>query len=146
MYNKLSQYFGEVKDVSVKEVGEKIGGKVKLNIDNGTFQNACAIRMSYAFNYSGKEIKKTDGAVSSGGDKKWYMYRVNDFIKFLDANYTNKKETDDIEDFKGKKGVIVFKDCGWTDATGHVDLYDGDSVEGNDYSNRAKKMYLYIID
>lgn len=146
MYDKLSQYFGEVKDLSVKEVGDKIGGKVKLNIDNGTFQNACAIRMSYAFNYSGKEIKKTDGAVSSGEDKKWYMYRVNDFIKFLDANYTNKEETDDIENFKGKKGVIVFKDCGWTDATGHVDLYDGDSVEGNDYSNRAKKMYLYIID
>ena len=49
MYSKLSQYFSEVKDLSVSEVGEKIGGKVKLNIKNGTFQNACAIRMSYAF-------------------------------------------------------------------------------------------------
>ena len=143
MYNSLSQYFGEVKDLSVKEVGDKIGGKVKLNIDNGTFQNACAIRMSYAFNYSGKEIKKSDGNVSSGADKKWYLYRVNDFIKFLDSNYSDKEETTNIADFQGKKGVIVFKDCGWSDATGHVDLYDGNSVEGSDYSDKAKKMYLY---
>ena len=46
MYSQLSQYFSEVKDLSVAEVGEKIGGKVGLNIKNGTFQNACAIRMS----------------------------------------------------------------------------------------------------
>ena len=146
MYSSLSQHFGEVKDLSVKEVGDKIGGKVKLNIDNGTFKNACAIRMSYAFNYSGKEIKKSDGNVSSGADKKWYLYRVNDFINFLDANYSNKEETTNISTFQGKKGVIVFKDCGWSDATGHVDLYDGDSVEGTDYSNVAKKMYLYKIN
>ena len=146
MYSSLSQHFGEVKDLSVKEVGDKIGGKVKLNIDNGTFKNACALRMSYAFNYSGKEIKKSDGNVSSGADKKWYMYRVNDFINFLDANYSNKEETTNISTFQGKKGVIVFKDCGWSDATGHVDLYDGYSVEGSDYSNVAKKMYLYKIN
>lgn len=146
MYSSLSQHFGEVKDLSVKEVGDKIGGKVKLNIDNGTFKNACAIRMSYAFNYSGKEIKKSDGNVSSGADKKWYLYRVNDFINFLDANYSNKEETTNISTFQGKKGVIVFKDCGWSDATGHVDLYDGYSVEGSDYSNVAKKMYLYKIN
>ena len=146
MYSNLSKYFGEVKDLSVSEVGEKIGGKVGLNIKNGTFQNACAIRMSYAFNKSGKLISKTDGAVSSGKDKNWYLYRVADFINFLKSNYTDIEEETDISKFEGKKGVIVFKDCGWSDATGHVDLYDGNQVEGSDYSNKAKSMILFKIN
>ena len=146
MYSDLSKYFGEVKDLTVAEVGEKIGGKVGLNIKSGTFQNACAIRMSYAFNYSGKEIKKTDGTVSSGADKKWYLYRVKDFIKFLKNNYSNYETSSDISTFEGKKGVIVFEDCGWSDATGHVDLYDGSKVEGSDYSAEAKTMYLFKIN
>ena len=146
MYSQLSQYFSEVKDLSVAEVGEKIGGKVGLNIKNGTFQNACAIRMSYTFNKSGKLISKTDGAVSSGADKKWYLYRVKDFINFLKSNYTDYETATDISKFQGKKGVIVFEDCGWSDATGHVDLYDGEQVEGSDYSDKAKSMTLYKIN
>ena len=146
MYNNLSTYFAEVKNLSVSEVGEKIGGKVKVNIDSGTFQNACAIRMSYAFNKAGKAISKTDGSVSSGKNKEWYLYRVKDFINFLKNNYSNCQTSTNISDFKGKKGVIVFEECGWSDATGHVDLYNGSSVEGSDYSNVAKKMTLYIID
>lgn len=146
MYSNLSKYFAEVKDLDVPAVGKKIGGKVELNINNGTFQNACAIRMSYAFNYSGKEIKKTDGAVSSGKDKKWYLYRVKDFKNFLNSNYSNKETSTNISSFKGKTGVIVFEDCGWSDATGHVDLYDGNEVEGKDYSNVAKSMTLYKIN
>ena len=116
------------------------------DISERQYNHRLAPKESYAFNYSGKEIKKSDGNVSSGADKKWYLYRVNDFIKFLDANYSNKEETTNIATFQGKKGVIVFKDCGWSDATGHVDLYDGYSVEGSDYSNVAKKMYLYKIN
>lgn len=146
MYSNLSKYFAEVKDLDVPAVGKKIGGKVELNINNGTFQNACAIRMSYAFNYSRKEIKKTDGAVSSGKDKKWYLYRVKDFKNFLNSNYSNKETSTNISSFKGKTGVIVFEDCGWSDATGHVDLYDGNEVEGKDYSNVAKSMTLYKIN
>ena len=51
---------------SVKEVGELIGGKVKLNIDAGTFVNACPIRMSYVLNKTGIVIPRGAGyAVSS---------------------------------------------------------------------------------
>ena len=146
MYSQLSNYFADVKDLSVAEVGEKIGGKVGLNIKNGTFKNACAIRMSYAFNKAGKKISKTDGAVSSGEDKNWYLYRVKDFINFLKSNYSDTETTTDISTFKGKKGVIVFEDCGWSDATGHVYLYDGSMVEGSDYSNKAKSMTLFKIN
>nr|AWI66936.1 Tae4 [Pecoramyces ruminantium] len=152
MYNELSKKFAEVKDLDVQGVGDKIGGKVKLNIDNGTFENACALRMSYAFNEEGtRKIKSSDGAVSSGkassdGSKDWYLYRVNDFKKMLDNNFDDKETTNDINNLKGKKGIIVFEDCGFSNATGHVDLYDGKQVEGSDYSNISKKMTLYKIE
>ena len=100
----------------------------------------------YAFNKSGKLISKTDGAVSSGADKKWYLYRVKDFINFMKSNYTDYETATDISKFQGKKGVIVFEDSGWSDATGHVDLYDGEQVEGSDYSDKAKSMTLYKIN
>ncbi len=145
MYEKLSANFSEVKDLSVEEVGELIGGKVKWNIDNGYFKNACAIRMSYAFNYSGIIIEKNDGATSSGEDGYWYLYRVADFIKYLKNNY-EYKSSDSIEDFNGEEGVIVFNDCGWNDATGHIDLFDGESVEGTDYSDDAKEIILFNVD
>ena len=39
--------------------------------------------MSYAFNYYGMPISRYDGSVSSGKDKKWYLYRVADMKKFV---------------------------------------------------------------
>ena len=74
------------------------------------------------------------------------LYRVKDFINFLKSNYSDTETTTDISTFKGKKGVIVFEDCGWSDATGHVYLYDGSMVEGSDYSNKAKSMTLFKIN
>ena len=114
---------------SVKEVGELIGGKVKLNIDAGTFVNACPIRMSYVLNKTGIMIPRGAGyAVSSGEDKNWYIYRVTDMMNFLyrtlgdpDHSVINPREVD----FFGMKGILVVKGHGWVDAVGHVTLWDG---------------------
>ncbi len=68
----------------ITSVGDLIGGKVKQNIDLWIkepllgFTNACAIRMSYALNYSGILIKRGVWKTVSGTDKKWYIYRVRD--------------------------------------------------------------------
>ena len=79
-YNDLSKNFREIKNLSSKELGDKIGGKVKYNIDAGIFKNTCAIRMSYCFNYGGYEFKQNEyGTTSSGGDGKFYIFRVKDF-------------------------------------------------------------------
>lgn len=125
---KAWAYFSEV-NVSVAEVGRKIGGKVQVNIDSGDFKNACPIRMSYVLNKVGIPIpagKKY--AVVSGNDTKQYMYRVNDMIGFLeevlgkpDITISSPKESD----FNGKKGIIVFSGSGWSNARGHVTLWDG---------------------
>lgn len=81
-YKTLSSNFAKVKDKSVAQLGTFIGGKVGENIKSEVFKNGCAIRLSYAFNYSGVPISPSDGAVSSGADKKWYLYRVSDMKKF----------------------------------------------------------------
>ena len=75
-YSTLSSNFSKVKDLPTSAVGKLIGGKVEENIKACFFTNACAIHMSYAFNYSGMPISRYDGATSSEKDKKWYLYRV----------------------------------------------------------------------
>ncbi|KXB79951.1 hypothetical protein HMPREF1860_00456 [Prevotella amnii] len=51
-------------------------------------------------------------------------------------------------DFKGKKGIIIFSGCHWSDATGHIDLFNGKEVEskkGNDYFAPCNTALLYIL-
>ena len=147
-YNDLSKNFREIKNLSSKELWDKIGGKVKYNIDAGIFKNTCAIRMSYCFNYGGYEFKQNEyGTTSSGGDGKFYIFRVKDFKSFLDDKYSKNKYTyNDKSKLDGKKGVIVFEDCTFSDATGHLDLFDGSEVEGHAYFKECNSYTLYQFD
>lgn len=145
-YSMLSRAFADVKNLEVPALGRFIGGKVGQNIVAGTFKNGCAIRMSYAFNRSGNSISSNDGAVSSGADGSWYLYRVKDFITFVKKTINGASLSgNSAASFYGKKGVIVFSGCGWGDATGHIDLFDGSKVEGTDYFPNCSNAVLYII-
>ena len=155
MYQKLSENFAKVKDKRPKDVCEFIGGKVKQN----NFSNVCAVRMSYAFNKAGIKIPYIkDETVSvpnnpnnPNNDKKdWYIFRVRVFKQFLKDkkyNYIASDKKNKLKPFKGKKGVIVF-DCSFTNATGHVDLFNGSYVEGTDYSESSQlnSLGLYEIN
>ncbi len=146
-YSTLSRYFSEVKDLQISALGDKIGGKVKQNIDAGIFTNGCAIRMSYAFNYAGESISSNDGAVSSGADGKWYLYRVADMINFVEKTIGGTPITGtSASDFAGRKGIIIFSNCNFSDATGHVDLFNGSSVEGSDYFGNCRTATLYELN
>lgn len=145
-YYALSRAFADVKSLGVPESGSFIGGKVGENIASGVFENGCAIRMSYAFNHAGNTISSNDGATSSGADGSWYLYRVADMITFVERNITGESLSGNSPaSFAGKKGVIVFSGCGWGDATGHVDLFDGSQVEGTDYFNTCSSAVLYVV-
>ncbi|EAU4476870.1 type VI secretion system amidase effector protein Tae4 [Salmonella enterica] len=114
---------------SVADVGSIIGGNVGKNITGGYFQNACPIRMSYVLNATGFPIARNSPyAKVSGADNKFYIYRVNDMIDHLTHNMgkpdlivNNPKQSD----FIGKKGIIVVKGHGWSNARGHVTLWKG---------------------
>lgn len=119
--------FSEV-NVPVADVGRKIGGKVEQNIKSGIFQNACPIRMSYVLNYTGVPIPRTRYAVVSGADAKWYMFRVNEMMSFLETTFGAADKTakaPKTSDFTGLKGLIVVKGSGWSNARGHVTLWNG---------------------
>ncbi len=116
-------------NVPVKVVGRKIGGHIQINIDSGVFQNACPIRMSYVLNKCGVSVPRGKKyAVVSGKDKKQYMYRVNDMIGYLEEIFGKPDMTirsPKFSDFSGKKGIIVFSGSGWSNARGHVTLWNG---------------------
>jgi hypothetical protein len=140
-----------------KEVFAEIGGKVKLNYDIGVFKNACSTRISKALNYSlgGHEIpffktKDSDGndvvQVSSGGKKLWYIYRVKALIEYLTLTYGTPKVVDVgkyKQMLKAKKGIIIFEVKGWSDASGHADLWDGSKVVGTDYGAKAHNILFW---
>lgn len=61
-------------------------------------------------------------------DGKWYMYRVNDMMTFLEVKFGAPDKTakaPKTDDFSGLKGLIVVKGNGWSNARGHVTLWNG---------------------
>jgi hypothetical protein len=117
-------------NLPVAVVGEKIGGKVGLNIANGIFANACPIRISYMLNYSGFRIARPIAGYSavSGADRKWYLFRVREMMDYLAATFGEADVTISDPapvDLLGMQGIMVVRGSGWSDASGHVTLWDG---------------------
>jgi len=109
-------------------------GKDKQLASNGLilnpYANACALRLSRAFNYGGVKIKKGSGAYKlKGGDGYAYIMRVPDMMDYVEAQF----KAPDIKGSPGtilplirnKKGVLIFVVDGWNDAYGHVTLWNG---------------------
>ncbi|WP_244863893.1 T6SS effector amidase Tae4 family protein [Hallella multisaccharivorax] len=92
-------------------------------------------------------MSSSDGAVSSGADKN--LYRVTDMVKFIKKHIGRTPLSGTkASDFTGKKGIIIFSDCQWSNATGHVDLFNGTKVEskkGNDYFAPCNAETLYTM-
>lgn len=135
-------------------VGKKIGGKVEQNIQVGVddptqgFKNACAIRMSYGLNYSGVTVPRGTWQTVSGGDGKQYIYRVSDLLKFLKAEFGEPDKTiknPKMSDFAGDKGIVVFSVSGWSDASGHATLWDGNMCADHCYFQNATEASIWLL-
>ena len=142
-------------------VKAKIGGAV----DADWIVNTCTIRLSRSFNYAGKEwrIPATFAFATQyepkklttikGGDGLRYAFRVAEMLKYLKARFGQpkirvlKQRGDGMPaQFAGRKGILVFNDCGWSDATGHVDLWNGEAAAHHAYWSEAKEVYLWALD
>ena len=112
-----------------------IGGKVQQNAEAGIFTNSCAVRMSHALNASGLMVTSATGDVSSGrSPPRWfYHYRVEDMKRFLQSQLGAPKIFTPAEFKKNcASGIVVF-DIAYSDASGHVTLWDGSTtVDGTD--------------
>ncbi|MDR2924938.1 MAG: hypothetical protein LBU76_03160 [Azoarcus sp.] len=121
-------------NMGVPEVGKKIGGTVKYNIEipelkDGKWKNACSIRMSYVLNKTGFPVKPEGYAVAKGADGMQYMYRLNDMISFLHETLGAPDIVIDRaprpENFREMKGILAVTGDGRGDSTGHITLWNG---------------------
>lgn len=122
-----------------------------------TIQNTCVLRMSRSFNYSGHAIPNSPNdeiLTIRGGDGLHYALRVREFVRYLrrkygppdlEHTYPGEGGGEVPDSFKGRQGVIVFEVDGWTDATGHVDLWNGTRCRHSPYFSRAQTVLLWEV-
>ena len=148
MWQLFRQVLG---DGSVAYVGKFIGGKVGQNIASGAFPNACAIRLSYALNHAGIGLALAAGKHVSAADGSQYLFRVADMHAFLRSRFGPPDVSSSgpsTRAFEGKRGIILFEVRGWSDATGHVTLWDGMSIKDcsdHCYFANASHVHLWML-
>jgi hypothetical protein len=122
-------------NVSVPDVGKKLGGRVEWNInipdETKRFENAYPIRMSYVLNYTGFPIARSHlYHMVSGADHKWYIHRIPDMEKYLEVHLSKPDkivtEHPKTTDFSGMRGILLVRGAtNWRNAQGHATLWDG---------------------
>ncbi|WP_089726471.1 T6SS effector amidase Tae4 family protein [Candidatus Thiosymbion oneisti] len=144
------------------EVKKLIGGKV----DAAWITNTCVIRLSRALNYSGAQhkIRRTPTMNTiTGSDKLWYGFRVREFVPYFTRRYGKPEVVLEDGSFeqdiaRGKvagpsqlgRGVIAFEISGWSNATGHVDLWNwsfclSETCLMRNYFKKASKVHFWRL-
>ncbi|ELY6212657.1 hypothetical protein SNQ23_002498 [Cronobacter dublinensis] len=153
-----------------------IGGEVNREHDRDyyAYANACALRISYALNMAGAIIpekmkvlpvtKKSGKRILRGGSEYivnganyYYIYSVSDLVTALeffwgkaDKSIAIVRGVSQLQNLMSmnKKGIIVFYISGFSDATGHVTIWDGHScLDGSTYYEpdlHPKQTLTYI--
>jgi len=107
------------------------------------------IRISRALNYAGAPVptKRKGLLVVPGADGYHYALRVREFRRYLIDTYGSPdllaKGGSPPEDWRRHKGIIVFDVRGWSNATGHVDLWNGVGCEYACYWGKASEVMLW---
>ncbi|MDJ0836006.1 MAG: type VI secretion system amidase effector protein Tae4 [Acidobacteriota bacterium] len=141
-YTLLQTHFPASDPITVKNL---IGG----NVRGAWIKNVCVIRVSRALNYSGDPIPFNRSYLSTvrGGDGKRYAYRVREFRRYMVEKYGDPTRVagggSPPKSFKGLRGIILFDVTGWSDATGHADLWNGSGCSYQCYWPRADKVELW---
>jgi hypothetical protein len=133
---------------TLRELHTFIGGGLAKNIDIpgfGANGNTCAVRISRALNYgnlpiSAKLVKSLGIGTMTGADGKLYIFRVRELKTYLRSalGVTPIKVSKDFNNaFIGNQGIVAFEVRGWSDASGHVALWNGSVFreEHDDYRN-----------
>jgi hypothetical protein len=130
---------------SLKDFYTVLGGAAAKNIYTPGFGpngNTCASRMSAALNKAGAPINaalaSTAGARTLGtADGSRIIYAVAELRKYLfkalgTPAVDNTSPYGDA--FRGRKGIIAFT-VNWSDATGHIALWNGTTFREPDHDN-----------
>ena len=137
-----------------------IGGTLTKNIEVpgfGESGNTCGVRMSRALNYgalpiSGKLVKSLGISTMTGGDGMLYIFRVRELKLYIRKvlSVTPIKETKTFgAAFASSKGIVAFDVSGWSDASGHVALWDGTTFREpahDDFRNQRDNPKTTIVE
>jgi hypothetical protein len=126
---------------------------VKRNIGGGVdasyITNTCVVRLSAALNAAGHPIPSAlpGLATVAGKDGKRYALRVREIRKYLEATYGPPTYVVAGPSAKaalaGKRGIILFEVAGFSDATGHVDMWNGRTARYQDFFSEAQEVLLW---
>ena len=109
-------------------------------------------------NYAGDPIPRDSIAfrTKQGADGKWYGLRVSEFRKYMERTYGKptisaqraKNSPISSTQFNGYRGILCLSVDGWSDATGHITLWNIDQMlYGHaDYFARAYDGVLWVAD
>lgn len=138
------------------EPGEAAKRTIGGNVDADWITNTCVVRISRAFNSANHRIPRTRRGLTtvSGADGLRYAFRVKEFRRYLEEVYGPPTlrhvypggAGGPIPDsFMGRQGVICFEVDGWTDATGHFDLWRKDRCVHSAYFHKASEVLLWEV-
>lgn len=111
---------------------ENVGGNIK------GLGNYCAVRLSYALIMCGHPIKINSDYKDKNGNK--YIIKTKTMEGYLNDYY---KQAKTIQSINGLSGIVFFKDCGYGDAAGHVDVVVEGKVADKDESSKAKQILFW---
>jgi hypothetical protein len=131
--------------------------------DAGWITNTCTIRMSYSLNNADSKL---DPEIVAGLDQSkiihdlsspskrsdLYVITVEEFTKYMLRKYGRPQIAHSVS--KGEnlqqavladkqRGIILFAVQGWSDATGHFDLWDGANASHGAYFDKATDVYIW---
>ncbi|HEY3788485.1 MAG TPA: type VI secretion system amidase effector protein Tae4 [Urbifossiella sp.] len=153
-----SKFWAEYPDYGTDPDSQAVKKEIGGAVNSGWIVNTCALRMSRGLNYSGVEVPAHFPGMSTvaGGDGKHYAFRVREVRTWLpnaigqpDFNVTKKAgEAFDKSKLASMKGIIAF-DIQFSDATGHLDAWDGSNFSheyaASDYWTRATRITLWKL-
>lgn len=118
-------------------------------------QNTCVIRISRSLNYAGHPVPQGHKGLATvaGADGLRYAYRVMELYSYLLATYGEPTLSEDRaeplptapDSFAGVKGIVCFRVKGWSDATGHIDLWDGARPRHAEYFAQSYSVLLWRV-
>jgi hypothetical protein len=148
------QFFSKLWDAYPEGEADFVKSEIGGSVNAAWVENTCPIRLSRSLNYSGHPVLANPHLLTlRGADKKQYAFRLSEFMGYLKQSFghptisVTRTPGDDgtllEESIRGHKGIVVFIVKGWVDATGHVDLWDGESVKHEAHFDRASAVYLW---
>lgn len=127
-----------------------IGG----DVDAAWVTNTCTIRLSRCLNAAGVRVPANVAGLVTlrGGDGLRYALRVAELKRWLRKTWgpptlsvEGVPPMEVPEVLRGRTGVICFDVKGWSDATGHFDLWNGERCRHEGYFERAHTVSLWEL-